>query len=126
MNNYCINETTNRITKIGSKAYVRNLKKNIRQNTRNKTVLTDIEYEDSKKLRKSLPQLEENKFYSYDTINKTIVTKNKSIKINEIIQYICNKLPSIIDDIIDGIEENATRDETKSKMIQIFHNALIT
>jgi hypothetical protein len=126
MDNYCINQTTNRITKIGSKAYIRNLKKNIRQNTKNKTILSDIDYEDSKKLKKSLPPLEDNMFYSYDAINKTIVTKNKSIKIDEIIQYICKKLPNIIDDIIDGIDDNATRDETKSKMIQIFHNALLT
>lgn len=126
MDNYCINQTTNRITKIGSKSYVRNLKKNIRQNTQNKTVLTDIDYEDSKKLRKSLPQLKDNMFYSYNTNNKTIVTKNKSIKIDEIIQYICKKLPNIIDDIIDGIDDNDTREETKSKMIQIFHNTLIT
>ena len=72
-----------------------------------------------------MPELDNNKFYCYDNTNKNIITKNKSLKCEEILKYICNQLPNIIDKIIDDIDENATRDETKSKMIEIFHDSLL-
>lgn len=125
MDNYVMNKKTNRVTKIGSKAYKRHLLSKLRPNTQNNTVLHNVSYEDSQKLKGSLPKVETDKFYCYEASSRKIITKNKSIKTDEIIRYICNQLPLIIDKIIDGIDENATRDETKTKMIAIFHEALL-
>ena len=87
MDSYILNKHTGRVTKIASKAYKRHLLSNIRQNTKNTTPLTNISYEDSQKLKDSLPKLTQDKFYCYDTVNQNIITKNKSLKCSELIRY---------------------------------------
>ena len=125
MDNYIVNKKTNRVVKIGSKCHRRHILTKIRQNTKNSTVLTRVSHEDSKKLKNSLPELDHNKFYCYDTANQSIITKNRSLKCDEIIKYICEKLPCIIDQVIDDIPEDADRDTTKKLMIEIFHSSLL-
>ena len=125
MDSYIINKTTGRPMKIGSKVHKRYLLNKIRNNTENKTVLSNIDISDSKKLKKSLPVLGDGQFYCYNGETQSMMVKNKSLKTIEIIQYICKKLPSIIDKIIDGIEEEDDRDKTKQKMVKIFHDSLM-
>jgi len=125
MDNYILNKNTGRVTKIGSKAHRRAIVSKIRKNPQNNTVLSNISQVDSKKLKCSLPELDNNKFYCYDPLNKNLITKNKSLKCEEILKYICNQLPVIIDKIIDDIPDDANRETTKSKMIEIFHDSLL-
>lgn len=126
MDSFIINKKTGRPIKIGSRCHRRYLLNKIRNNTENKTVLSNIDIADSKKLKKSLPILGDKQFYCYDGTTQSMMVKNKSLKTIEIIKYICNKLPSIIDSIIDGIEEDDTKEDTKKKMIEIFHNTLLS
>jgi len=126
MDSFIINKKTGRPLKIGSRAHRRYLLDKIRKNTENKTVLSNIDIADSKKLKKSLPILGEGQFYCYEGQTQSMMVKNKSLKTIEIIQYICSKLPTIIDKIIDGIEEDDDRDKTKQKMVKIFHDSLIS
>lgn len=126
MDDYIINKKTNRPLRIGSRAHRRYLLDKIRKNTENKTVLSNIDIADSKKLKASLPVLGDGQFYCYEGQTQSMMVKNKSLKALEIIKYICDKLPTIIDKIIDGIEEDDDRDKTKKKMVQIFHDTLIS
>lgn len=125
MDNYIINKKTGRPMKIGSKVHKRYLLNKIRQNTENKTVLSNIDISDSKKLKKSLPILGDGQFYCYEGTTQSLMVKNKSLKALEIIKYICDKLPSIIDKVIDDIDEEDDRDKTKQKMVKIFHDSLL-
>tara|TARA_R110000772_G_scaffold132678_1_gene241172 strand:- start:648 stop:1028 length:381 start_codon:yes stop_codon:yes gene_type:complete len=125
MDNYIINKTTGRPMKIGSKVHKRYLLNKIRQNTENKTVLSNIDIADSKKLKKSLPILGDGQFYCYEGTTQSMMVKNKSLKALEIIKYICDKLPTIIDKVIDDIDEDDDRDKTKQKMVKIFHDSLL-
>tara|TARA_R110002153_G_scaffold83478_4_gene209873 strand:+ start:1171 stop:1554 length:384 start_codon:yes stop_codon:yes gene_type:complete len=126
MDNFIINKKTGRPLRIGSRAHRRYLLEKIRNNTENKTVLSNIDIADSKKLKKSLPLLGDGQFYCYNGETQSMMVKNKSLKTIEIIQYICSKLPSIIDKIVDGIEETDSREDTKKKMVQIFHDSLLS
>jgi len=125
MDSYIINKTTGRPMKIGSKVHKRYLLNKIRQNTENKTVLSNIDISDSKKLKKSLPILGDGQFYCYEGTTQSMMVKNKSLKALEIIKYICDKLPTIIDKVIDDIDEEDDRDKTKQKMVRIFHDSLL-
>lgn len=125
MDDYIINKKTGRPVKIGSRAHRRYLLDKIRKNTENKTVLSNIDIADSKKLKASLPVLGDGQFYCYNGETQSMMVKNKSLKALEIIKYICDKLPTIIDKIIDDISEDDTKDDTKKKMIQIFHDSLL-
>lgn len=124
MDNYIINKRSGRVMKIGSKAHKQYIMKNIRQNNDNKIILSNLEYDDYKKLKKSLPVLEPNKFYYYESKTKILMTKNKSVKQDELITHICNMLPTIIDKILDEINDDDDRDKTKAKMINIFHQSI--
>ncbi len=125
MDNFIINKKTGRPMKIGSRVHKRYLLEKIRNNTENKTVLSNIDISDSKKLKKSLPVLGDGQFYCYEGQTQSMMVKNKSLKALEIIKYICDKLPTIIDKIIDDIDEDDTKDDTKKKMISIFHDSLL-
>jgi hypothetical protein len=124
MDNYIINKKSKRPVKIGSKIHRKAIMTKIRQNTESTTILTDIDYQDSKKLKKSLPPISEDKFYCYEPVTRNIITKNKSVKSNELINFICSQLPNIIDKILNDIDEDDDRDKTKAKMISIFHSCL--
>ena len=110
--------------KIGSKAHKTEIIKKVRQSDDNRIILSNIDHQDTKKLKKSLPTLTEDKFYYYESKTKSLITKNKSLKSNEIIIHICNQLPSIIDRILNEIDETDDRDKTKAKMIRIFHESI--
>ena len=125
MDGFIVNKKTGRVMKIGSRVHKRYLLDKIRENTENKTVLSNISIYDSKKIKKSLPILKGNHFYCYDTQTQTVKIKNKSLKVDEVIKYICNKIPLIMDKIIDDISEDADRDTTKKKMIEIFYDSLM-
>jgi len=125
MDEFIINKKTGRPLKIGSRAHKRYLLEKIRKNTQNKTVLSNIDIKDSKKLKESLPLLGDGQFYCYDGQTQSMMVKNKSLKALEIIKYICDKLPTIIDKIIDDINEDDTREDTKKKMVKIFHDSLL-
>ena len=125
MDSFIINKTTGRPMKIGSKVHKRYLLNKIRQNTENKTVLSNIDISDSKKLKRSLPILGDGQFYCYNGETQSMMVKNKSLKALEIIKYICDKLPTIIDKVIDDIHEDDDRDKTKQKMVKIFHDSLL-
>ena len=124
MDNYIINKNSGRPVKIGSRIHRKSVMSKIRKNTESATVLTDIDYQDSRKLKKSLPVLPEDKFYCYEPTTKKLITKNKSIKSDEIINFICSQLPNIIDKILNEIDDTDDRDKTKTKMIKIFHECL--
>ncbi len=124
MDNYIINKNSGRAMKIGSKAHKTAIIRKVRQSDDNKTILTNIEHQETQKLKKSLPALSEDKFYYYESKTKSLITKNKSLKSNEIIIHICNQLPSIIDRILNEIDETDDRDKTKAKMIRIFHESI--
>lgn len=125
MNEYIINQKSSRPIKIGGKAYRSALISKIRDNTDVNIILSNIERDDYKKLKKSLPILPNNKFYCYESKTKNLITKNKSIKPDQLINYICDKLPTIIDTILDEINDDDERDVIKSKMINIFHKSII-
>ena len=125
MDNYIISNKSGRPMKIGSKIHRKSIMTKIRKNAESTTILTDIDYQDSKKLKKSLPALSEDKFYCYEPVTKKLITKNRSIKSDELINFICAQLPNIIDRILTEIDEEDNRDKTKAKMISIFHNCLL-
>ena len=125
MDNYILNKNTGRVMKIGSKKHRSAIVSKIRQNTKNSICFTNVSYDDSKKFKNSLPELDNNKFYCYDNTNNNIITKNKSLKCEEILKYICNQLPNIIDKIIDDIPDDADRETTKNMIIEIFHDSLL-
>jgi hypothetical protein len=122
---YIINSKTGKVLKIGGKAHKTAIINKIRNTDKNKTLISDIDYDDSKKLKSKLPELTNDKYYYYEHKTKSIATKNKSLKVDELIKYICDQLPTIMDNIIDGIDENEPKDKIKSKMISIFHQSLI-
>lgn len=125
MDQYIINKHSGRPTKIGSRAHKKHILSKIRENTKNSIILTNIDVSDSKKIKKSLPKLNGEQFYHYDHVNKNVITKNKSLKTNELLSYISKKLPDIIDKIIDDINEDDDRDATKQKMLAIFYDSLL-
>ena len=122
---YIINSKTGKVLRIGGKAHKTAIINKIRNTDKNKTLISDIDYDDSKKLKSKLPELTKDKYYYYEHKTKSIATKNKALKVEELIKYICDQLPTIMDNIIDGIDENEPKDKIKSKMINIFHQSLI-
>ena len=125
MDEYIINKNTMRPTKIGSRMHKKAIITKLRKDTKNSIVLTNIEsVNDSKKIKKSLPKLNDNQFYYYEKTNNNIITKNKSLKVNELLKHITSILPEIIDKIIDNINDDDDREVTKSKMIKIFYDSL--
>lgn len=125
MDNFILNKKSGRPMKIGGKSHRRAIITRIRDNAEIKTILTDINMDDYKKLKKSLPRLSEDKFYYYDPKTKIVITKNKSIKPEQLIKHICDQLPNIIDRILNEIDEKDNRDITRSKMIDIFHQSIL-
>lgn len=124
MEGYIINKNSGRPMRIGSKAHRSAIMKKVRQSDDNKTILTNIEHQDTQKLKKSLPGLTEDKFYYYEPKTRSLITKNKSLKSDEIIMHICRQLPNIIDRILNEIDDQDDRDQTKAKMIRIFHESI--
>ena len=125
MDEYIINKNTMRPTKIGSRTHKHAIITKLRKNTKNSVVLTNIDnLNDSKKIKKSLPKLNDEQFYYYEKTKNNIITKNKSLKVNELLKHITSILPEIIDKIIDNINDDDDREATKSKMIKIFYDSL--
>lgn len=122
---YIINSKTGKVLKIGGKAHKTAIINKIRNSNKNKTIIKDIDYDDSKKLKSKLPELSNDKYYYYEHKTKSIGTKNKALKVDELIKYICDQLPYIMENIIDNIDEDEPKDKIKSKMISIFHQSLI-
>ncbi len=123
MNNYFIDQITNKPVKIGNKKYIKLLKDKIHEIHENKEIMTNISYESYLKIKDNLPKLNENLFYCH--VNDSVLVKNKSIKIDDFSKYISNLIPDIIDKIIEQMHNDSDITNIKSRITNIFHNALI-
>ena len=123
MNNYFIDQITNKPVKIGNKAYIKLLKDKIHEIHENKEIMTNISYESYLKIKSNLPKLDDNQFYCF--VNDSVLVKNKSIKIDDFSKYISNLIPDIIDKIIEQMHNDSDITNIKSRITNIFHNALI-
>ena len=122
MDNYYLDKVTNTPIKICSVFYIKALKRKINGDIDKKEVLSNIEYSDYLKIKKTLPALVQSQFYCYT--NKSVVIKNKSIKLNDFTKHLVDVLPSIIDQIVENINDSSITD-IKSKIVNIFYNSLI-
>ena len=125
MNDYIINEKTGRPMKITGTTHKSLIRKKLRDNTDNDIVLSNITYDDYKKIKRTLPSINNEQFYYYDKHTRNVIKKNKSIKNQQILKYILDQLPSIIDNILEQINETDNKEIIKQKMITIFYNKLI-
>ena len=123
MNNYFIDQITQKPVKIGSKAYVKLLKDKIHEIHENKEIMSNIKYDAYLKIKDNLPKLPKNQFYCF--VNNSILVKNKSIKLDDFSKYISDQLPEIIDKIIEQMHADSDITNIKSRITNIFHNALI-
>jgi len=123
MDNYYLDKVTNTPIKICSVFYIKALKRKINGDIDDKKeVLSNIEYDDYLKIKRTLPALVSSQFYCYT--NKSVVIKNKSIKLNDFTKHLVDVLPSIIDQIVENINDSNITD-IKSKIVNIFYNSLI-
>ena len=123
MNNYFIDQITQKPVKIGSKAYVKLLKDKIHEIHENKEIMSNIKYDAYLKIKDNLPKLNDNQFYCH--VNDCVLIKNKSIKIDDFSKYISDQLHEIIDKIIEQMHADSDITNIKSRITNIFHNALI-
>ena len=124
MNNYFIDELTQKPLKIGSKYYIKCLKAKIQDNIDKKEIMQNIDYDTYLSLKKSLPVLSSSQFYCFDSLNNQILIKNKSVKIEDITTHLINTLPDIIEKII-SVSNDSNISDIRSKIINIVHNSLI-
>ena len=124
MNNYFIDELTQKPLKIGSKYYITCLKAKIQDNVDKKEIMQNIDYDTYLSLKKSLPILSSSQFYCYDSLNQQILIKNKSVKLEDITTHLINTLPDIIEKII-SVSNDSNISDIRSKIINIVHNSLI-
>ena len=124
MNNYFIDELTQKPLKIGSKYYIKCLKAKIQDNVDKKEIMQNIDYDTYLSLKKSLPILSSSQFYCFDSLNNQILIKNKSVKIEDITTHLINTLPDIIEKII-SVSNDSNISDIRSKIINIVHNFLI-
>ena len=124
MNNYFIDELTQKPLKIGSKYYIKCLKAKIQDNVDKKEIMQNIDYDTYLSLKKSLPTLSKSQFYCFDSLNNQILIKNKSVKIEDITTHLINTLPDIIEKII-SVSNDSNISDIRSKIINIVHNSLI-
>lgn len=122
MDNYYLDNVTNTPIKICSVFYIKALKRKINGDIDKKEVLSNIEYSDYLKIKKTLPVLVPSQFYCYT--NNSVVIKNKSIKLNDFTKHLVDVLPNIIDQIVENINDSSITD-IKSKIVNIFYNSLI-
>jgi len=123
MNNYFIDQITQKPIRIGNKAYIKSLKDKIREVHENKEIMNNISYESYLKIKDNLPKLPKNQFYCF--ANNSILVKNNSIKIDDFSKYVSDKLPEIIDKIIEQMHIDSDITNIKSRIKEIFHNTLI-
>jgi hypothetical protein len=124
MNNYFIDELTQKPLKIGSKYYIKCLKAKIQDNDDKKEIMRNIDYDTYLSLKKSLPKLSKTQFYCYDSLNNQILIKNKSVKLEDITNHLINTLPDIIEKII-SVSNDSNISNILNKIINIVHNSLI-
>lgn len=124
MNNYFIDELTQKPLKIGSKYYIKCLKAKIQDNVDKKEIMRNIDYDTYLSLKKSLPVLSSSQFYCFDSLNNQILIKNKSVKIEDITTHLIHTLPDIIEKII-SISNDSNISDIRNKIINIVHNSLI-
>ena len=124
MNNYFIDELTQKPLKIGSKYYIKCLKAKFQDNVDKKEIMQNIDYDTYLSLKKSLPVLSSSQFYCFDSLNNQILIKNKSVKIEDITTHLINTLPDIIEKII-SVSNDSNISDIRSKIINIVHNSLI-
>ena len=124
MNNYFIDELTQKPLKIGSKYYIKCLKAKIQDNIDKKEIMQNIDYDTYLSLKKTLPVLSSSQFYCFDSLNNQILIKNKSVKIEDITTHLINTLPDIIEKII-SVSNDSNISDIRSKIINIVHNSLI-
>ena len=122
MDNYYLDKVTNTPIKICSVFYIKALKRKINGDIDKKEALSNIEYSDYLKIKKTLPALVPSQFYCYT--NNSVVIKNKSIKLNDFTKHLVDVLPNIIDQIVENINDSSITD-IKSKIVNIFYNSLI-
>ena len=63
MNNYFIDQITQKPIRIGNKAYIKLLKDKIREIHENKEIMNNISYEAYLKIKDNLPKLPKNQFF---------------------------------------------------------------
>jgi hypothetical protein len=126
MNNYFIDELTQKPLKIGSKYYIKCLKAKIQDNADKKEIMQNIDliYDTYLSLKKSLPILSSSQFYCFDSLNNQILIKNRSVKIDDITNHLINVLPDIIEKII-SVSNDSNISNIRTKIINIVHNSLI-
>ena len=122
MNNYYLDQITKKPVKIGSKAYIKSLKTKISDNYETKTIMHDISYESYLKIKDNLPKIDNHQFYCHQ--NDMVIIKNKSIKISDFTKHLESVLPSIIDQIVESIQDS-DMSNIRDSIKNIFHNSLI-
>jgi len=124
MDGYIINQHTGRPMKMAGDTHRSLIRQKLRTKTDNHIVLTNITYDEYKKIKHTLPPINDEQFYYYERSTRKVILKNKSIKHNQILKYVLTQLPSIIDNILDEINETDDRDTIKQKISTIFYNKL--
>ena len=122
MNNYYFDKVIMKPIKIGSKLYIEMLKNKISNHVEKKEVMQNIEYDTYRKIKNTLPKLKDNQFYCHHDGN--VLIKNRSIKLSDFSNHVNNKLPNIIDQIIETMNDSDITD-IKNKIQNIFHNSLL-
>jgi hypothetical protein len=84
--------------------------------------MNNISYESYLKIKENLPKIDNNQFYCYQ--NGAVLIKNKSIKISDFSKHLESVLPSIIDQIVESIQDSDISNIRES-IKNIFHNSLI-
>ena len=123
MNNYYSDKNTNKPVKIGSRSYIKSLKTKISDNYECKQIMSNISYESYLKIKDNLPKID-NQFYCHQSNN--VIIKNKSIKISDFTKHLENVLPSIIDQILETMNDNDSDiSNIRNSNKNIFHNSLL-
>ena len=84
--------------------------------------MTNIEYDTYLKIKNTLPKLQSNQFYCHS--QGDVLIKNRSVKLSDFSDHVNNKLPNIIDQIIECMNDSDISD-IKNKIKNIFHNSLL-
>lgn len=127
MSKYVLNPESGRCVKMHGKQYNLLLKKTI---LKDKFVSADVitfeKDEDRElvdKVKKALPKKTGRFIANYK--NK-LISKNNKVSTEQLLNYICENYPNILEKSLDVIDENDDDDTIKKKFSQILHQKLIS
>ena len=127
MSQYILNPESGRPLKLYGQKYNLLLKKNI---LKDKMITADVitfnineNKELIEKVKNALPKKTGRFIANYK--NK-LISKNKKLTTEQLLTYICENYPNILEKSLDVINEDDDDDEIKKKFSEILHNKLIS